>query len=76
MRRALRRHQQQAHLLRRIKAYAYGRYTPEEYKQINPGWYFFKTMGKPCSCYICRAEKYDRNRQKKQNEQIILEQQQ
>lgn len=35
MKRALRRHQQQTHLLRRIKAYSYGQYTPEEYKYIN-----------------------------------------
>lgn len=36
-------------------------FTTEELKKANTNLYAYKTSGKPCSCYMCRNEKYTRN---------------
>ena len=38
-----------------------------------PGSYIYKTTGTPCSCWLCRAESYDRRKANKESAQAILE---
>jgi hypothetical protein len=65
MKRASRRHKKHVKFIKRVKKWVCGLSAEYQAKEIEialtgKGYYFLKTTGNPCNCYMCTYLKYKR----------------
>lgn len=67
LKRSIRRENVEKHFKKRYKIYdAFMQYEKAQKEGVKVNFHFLKTTGRPCSCWLCKSERYKRSAEKRE----------